>query len=101
MPRVRIAPALPDRKSLDVEIARLRDLDVGELRNHWHNVFGRRPHPYLPRHHWSQFGSVDTVRPEIGDPIAMIATPRAAARTEPISTPIFAIDAELSAPGNA
>jgi hypothetical protein len=25
MPRVRVAPALPDRKSLDVEIARLRD----------------------------------------------------------------------------
>ena len=50
MPRVRVAPALPDRKSLDVEIARLRDLDVGELRNHWHNVFGRRPHPHLPRH---------------------------------------------------
>src|SRR6516165_6007636 len=50
MPRVRVAPALPDRKSLDVEIARLRDLDVGELRNHWHNVFGQRPHPHLPRH---------------------------------------------------
>ena len=50
MPRVRVAPALPDRKSLDVEIARLRDRDVGELRNHWHNVFGRRPHPHLPRH---------------------------------------------------
>ena len=29
MPRVRVAPALPDRKTLDVEIARLRDLDVG------------------------------------------------------------------------
>src|SRR5262249_50548035 len=50
MPRVRGTPALPDRKSLDVEIARLRDFDVGELRNHWHNVFGRRPHPHLPRH---------------------------------------------------
>jgi Protein of unknown function (DUF2924) len=50
MPRVRVAPALPDRKTLDVEIARLRDLDVGELRGHWHNVFGRRPHSHLPRH---------------------------------------------------
>jgi Protein of unknown function (DUF2924) len=50
MPRVRIAPALPDRKTLDGEIARLRDLDVGGLRSHWHNVFGRRPHPHLPRH---------------------------------------------------
>jgi hypothetical protein len=50
VPRIGIGPALPDRKSLDVEIARLRDLDVGELRNHWHNAFGRRPHPHLPRH---------------------------------------------------
>jgi len=50
MPRVKIGPAIPDRKSLDIEIARLRDLDVGELRSRWHNVFGRRPHPYLPRH---------------------------------------------------
>jgi hypothetical protein len=33
MPRVRIGPALPDREQLDVEITRLRDLDVGELRN--------------------------------------------------------------------
>jgi hypothetical protein len=50
MPRVGVAPALPDRKTLDGEIARLRDLDVGLLRNRWHNVFGRRPHPHLPRH---------------------------------------------------
>ena len=27
MPRVKIGPALPDREKLDVEIARLRDLD--------------------------------------------------------------------------
>jgi hypothetical protein len=50
MPRVKISPALPDRKTLDGEIARLRDLDVGGLRNRWHNVFGRRPHSHLPRH---------------------------------------------------
>ena len=50
MPRVRIGPALPDRKKLDVEIARLRDLDVGDLRNRWHSVFGRLPPPHLPRH---------------------------------------------------
>ena len=50
MPRVRIGPALPDRKTLDVEIARLRDLDVGELRSRWHTVFGRQPPPHLPRH---------------------------------------------------
>ena len=50
MPRVRIGPAIPDRKSLDVEIARLRDLDVGELRRRWQNAFGRLPPPHLPRH---------------------------------------------------
>jgi hypothetical protein len=50
MARVVIGPAVPDRASLDNEIARLRDLDVRELRSHWHNVFGRGPHPHLPRH---------------------------------------------------
>jgi Protein of unknown function (DUF2924) len=50
MPRVRVGPAIPDRKTLDVEIARLRDLDVGELRRRWHTVFRRRPPPHLPRH---------------------------------------------------
>ena len=50
MPRAKIGPAPPDRKTLDVEIARLRDRDVRQLQNRWHNVFGRRPHPYLPRH---------------------------------------------------
>jgi hypothetical protein len=50
MPRVRISPTPPDRKTLDVEIGRLRDLDVGELRNRWQTVFGRRAPPHLPRH---------------------------------------------------
>jgi hypothetical protein len=50
MPRVRIGPALPDRTALDVEIARLRDLDIAQLRSCWHTVFGRRPPPHLPRH---------------------------------------------------
>jgi Protein of unknown function (DUF2924) len=50
MPRVRIGPAILDRKTLDVEIARLRDLDVGELRSCWQTVFRRKPSPHLPRH---------------------------------------------------
>jgi len=50
MPRVKIGPSPLDRRTLDVEIARLRDLDAGELQSRWHNVFGRRPHPHLPRH---------------------------------------------------
>ena len=32
MPRVKIGSAIPDRKALDGEIARLRDLDVSALR---------------------------------------------------------------------
>ena len=50
MPRVRIGPALPDREALDVEIARLRDLDIAALRDRWQTAFGRRPPPHLPRH---------------------------------------------------
>jgi hypothetical protein len=50
VPRIRIGPALPDRKSLDAEIARLRDLGISELRSRWHTVFGRQPPPHLPRH---------------------------------------------------
>jgi hypothetical protein len=50
MQQVRIAPALPDRAALDVEIAHLRDLDLTGLRGRWHSVFGRRPPPHLPRH---------------------------------------------------
>jgi Protein of unknown function (DUF2924)/SOS response associated peptidase (SRAP) len=50
MPRVGIGPALPDRDELDVEIARLRDLDVNEPCGRWQAVFGRPTPPHLPRH---------------------------------------------------
>lgn len=50
MPRIRIGPALPDSKSLDAEIARLRDLGVSELRSRWHTAFRRQPPLHLPRH---------------------------------------------------
>src|SRR6476646_3360069 len=50
MRRVVIDPAVPDRGSLDIEIARLRGLDVGELRARWHTVFRRRAPPHLSRH---------------------------------------------------
>jgi hypothetical protein len=50
MPQVRIAPALPDQTSLEGEIARLRGLDLRELRARWHTVFGRKAPPHLPRH---------------------------------------------------
>jgi len=48
MPRVVIDPAVPDGKALDTEIARLRGLDVKELRARWHTAFGRRAPPHLP-----------------------------------------------------
>src|SRR5262249_21241253 len=45
MPRVLIDPALPDRASLDNEIARMRGLDVGQLRARWQTVFRRKAPP--------------------------------------------------------
>ena len=50
MVRVVIDPAGSDRKLLDNEIARLRGLDVGELRARWHTAFRRAAPPHLPRH---------------------------------------------------
>jgi hypothetical protein len=50
MRRVKIGPALLDREKLDVEIARLRDLDVGQLRSRWHTAFGRPAPAHLARH---------------------------------------------------
>ena len=37
-------------KKLEAEIARLRDLDVEELRGRWQGFLGRQPPPHLPRH---------------------------------------------------
>jgi hypothetical protein len=50
MPRVKVNAAGPKRKSIEIEIARLRGLGLGELRARWHTVFGRRPLSSLPRH---------------------------------------------------
>ena len=50
MGRVKISSALPDPKTLEVEIARLRTLDLRSLQARWHTVFRRRPSPHLPRH---------------------------------------------------
>lgn len=46
--KIRSAPRL-DREKLDIEIARLRSLDVEELRARWHTVFRRRAPPHLLR----------------------------------------------------
>ena len=46
----KIGRARPDSKAIDVEIARLRELDIAALRARWHTVFGRRSPSHLPRH---------------------------------------------------
>src|SRR5437899_12752238 len=50
MPRGKIGRARPERQTIDVEIARPRDLDVDALRARWHTVLGRRAPAHLPRH---------------------------------------------------
>lgn len=50
MPRIKIGTASPDRKSLEVEIARLRDLDLCALRARWTTVMRQQAPPHLPRH---------------------------------------------------
>ena len=43
MPRVKVGPAPPDPSTLDVEIGRLRDLDIASLQARSHNVLRRKP----------------------------------------------------------
>lgn len=50
MPKVKIDRALPDQTAMEVEIARLRDLDLVDLKARWVAVFGRQPPAHLPRH---------------------------------------------------
>jgi DUF2924 family protein len=38
------------RRSLDIEIAHLRDLDVHGLRARWKSMIRQQPPPHLPRH---------------------------------------------------
>jgi len=50
MARVKIATQARERPSLDVEIARLRDLDVGALRARWESAHCKKAPSHLPRH---------------------------------------------------
>jgi hypothetical protein len=50
MPRVAIGLATSDNEAIDVEIARLRGLDIDALRARWRTVFRRKAPPRLPRH---------------------------------------------------
>lgn len=47
---MRIDPAPPDLKTVEIEIARLRDLDHDALRACWRTQFRRKPSPHLSRH---------------------------------------------------
>lgn len=40
----------PQRRTIEDEIAHLRDLDLKGLRAYWHNEFGRRAPEHLPRY---------------------------------------------------
>jgi len=70
MPSETTPPVSPDIGTLDIEIARLRSLEVKDLRARWHTTFRRRPPPHLPRHllfrilayrlQADQFGDLDT-----------------------------------------
>lgn len=50
MPSETTRSASPDSETLDIEIARLRSLEFGELCARWHTTFRRRAPPHLPRH---------------------------------------------------
>ena len=50
MARVKIGAAASDRKQVDIEIAHLRDLDLGAVRARWQTIFRRQPPANLPRH---------------------------------------------------
>src|SRR5262249_56599405 len=67
MPRVVIDPTVPDRESLDNEIARLRGLDVEALRARWHTVFRRRAPLHLPRHLLSRILAYRLQADRLGD----------------------------------
>jgi hypothetical protein len=50
MPRVKVSPAAADDNTVEVEIARLRGLDLASLHARWRTVFRRQPPAHLPRH---------------------------------------------------
>jgi hypothetical protein len=50
MPRTKVRPTPSDRETIDIEIARLRDLDVTGLQARWRTVFRRQAPSSLPRH---------------------------------------------------
>ena len=50
MARVKIATEARERLSVDIELARLRDVDVKALRECWEATLGKKAPAHLPRH---------------------------------------------------
>jgi hypothetical protein len=50
MPKVKVSTDSPRSVSVNVEIARLRDLDVQGLRSLWESRYGGKAAAHLPRH---------------------------------------------------
>jgi len=50
MARVKIGSISPNRMAIDVEVARLRDLDIPSLRARWRTAFRCPPPEHLPKH---------------------------------------------------
>lgn len=50
MPRVKITAAESNPVSVDIEIGRLRDLDVDGLRVNWEVTHGKKAPAHIPRH---------------------------------------------------
>ena len=50
MPKVTVATSTAEPVSVDVEVARLRDLDVEGLRRRWETVHSGKGPTHLPRH---------------------------------------------------
>lgn len=50
MPHIKIAPRTSKPEEIDVEIGRLRDLDVAGLKTRWEIVQGGKAPAHLPRH---------------------------------------------------
>ena len=65
MPRVKVAA--DTRRAVDVEVARLRDLDLRGLRTRWELVHGRNAPPHLPRHLMSRILAYRLQAERLGD----------------------------------
>ncbi len=50
MPRVKVAAETDETASVEIEIARLRGLDLQAMRARWHTVLGKKAPAHVPKH---------------------------------------------------